>query len=194
MFGERVMERLGDLPVEDESRLRNIKLGEHFLTRIFILRAFRELTAEERMSDLIDFHARNKYLLMMYNQKEMRVMGNLVANRSGADRSIIFSEYRNHLGRALSRPPRCTSSVNVLMHALGHFSNDLRREEKDFFLHNLQMYRDARIPLSVCLSLMRSYIIRFGNDYLAEQTFFQPFPEDILEIGVTDSCEWRELS
>ena len=80
------------------------------------------------------------------------------------------------------------------MHALGYFSDQLRSEEKAFFLQNLQMYRDARIPLSVCLGLMRSYIIRFGNDYLASQTFFQPFPEGILEVGVTDSCDWREMS
>ena len=48
--------------------------------------------------------------------------------------------------------------------------------------------------LSVCLNLMRSYILRFGSDYLASQTFFQPFPEGILEVGITDSCDWREVS
>lgn len=194
MFGQRVLERFGDLPVEDEARLRNIKLGEHFLTRAFALRSYRELTIEEGMSGLIDFHARNKFLLMMYDQREMRHMGNVVANHAGKPISAVLVEYRAHLGKAMSRPPRCTSPVNVLMHALGYFSGDLRKEEKEFFLHNLQMYRDARIPLSVCLSLMRSYMIRFGNEYLALQTFFHPFPDGILEVGVTDSCDWREMS
>lgn len=194
MFGQRVLERFGDLPVEDEARLRNIKLGEHFLTRAFTLRSFRELTIEDGMSGMIDFHARNKYLLMMYNQREMRYLGNVVANHEGRPVSAVLAEYRFHLGKAMFRPPRCTSPVNVLMHALGYFSGVLRKEEKEFFLHNLQMYHDARIPLSVCLSLMRSYIIRFGNEYLAQQTFFRPFPEGILEVGVTDSCDWREVS
>jgi uncharacterized protein YbgA (DUF1722 family) len=70
----------------------------------------------------------------------------------------------------------------------------MKKEERDLFLQNLDMYRDARIPLSVCLNLMRSYIIRFDVEYLAAQTFFEPFPPEILSVGVTDSCEWREMT
>lgn len=191
MFGERVRERLQGIPVEDEARLRNIKLGEHFLTRAFTLRRFRELTGDGGIADLVDFHTRNKFLLMMYNQKELRYLGNVVANRNGLSTTDMVQDYRSHLWDALSKPPRCTSPINVLMHCLGYFSTQLRPPEKAFFLQSLQMYKDARIPLSVCLNLMRSYIIRFGNEYLAAQTFFQPFPEGILEVGVTDSCDWR---
>ncbi len=194
MFGDKVRERLLGIPVEDEARLRNIKLGEHFLTRAFTLRGFRELTEDSRIADLVDFHSRNKYLLMMYSQKELRYLGNIVANRSGLSVNDLILDYRSHLKSALSKPPRCTSPVNVLMHCLGYFSEQMRPEERAFFLQSLQMYRDARIPLSVCLNLMRSYILRFGNEYLEVQTFFQPFPEGILEVGITDSCDWREMS
>ncbi|MBI0584534.1 MAG: DUF1722 domain-containing protein [Methanomassiliicoccus sp.] len=194
MFGQEVLRWLDGLPVEDEARLRNIKLGEHFLTRAFTLRSFRELDSSSGISDLIDFHARNKMLLMMYSQTELRTLGNLVANRSGLEMATILAEYRAHLRKALSRPPRCTSPINVLMHSFGFVSSSLKKEERDLFMQNLDMYRDARVPLSVCLNLMRSYIIRFDVQYLASQTFFQPFPPGILSVGVTDSCEWREMS
>lgn len=193
MFGSKVLERLKGVPVEDEARLRNIKLGEHFLTGAFTLSSFRGLKDPE-MADLIAFHSRNKLLLMMYSQKELKVLGNIVANRDGRDIPALMADYRDHIRTALYRPPPCNAPVNVLMHALGHFSGQLKREEKAFFLETLRMYRDSRVPLSVCLNLMRSYIIRFGNDYLDAQTFFQPFPEGILEVGITDSCEWREMS
>jgi uncharacterized protein YbgA (DUF1722 family) len=193
MFGGEVLERLKGIPVEDEARLRNVKLGEHFLTGAFTLAAFRDLKSPD-MSDLIAFHTRNKFLLMMYSQKELRALGNIVANRAGKEVPALITEYRDHLRAALVRPPRCGSPVNVLMHALGYFSEQLRQEEKAFFLETLQMYRDARVPLSVCLSLMHSYIIRFDNEYLAAQTFFRPFPEGILEVGITDSCDWREMT
>ncbi len=193
MFGSEVLERLRGLPVEDEARLRNIKLGEHFLTGAFTLASFRGLN-DPGMVDLIAFHSRNKLLLMMYSQKELKVLGNIVANHEGREVSALRDDYRDHLRVALYHPPRCNAPVNVLMHALGYFSGQLKREEKAFFLETLQMYRDSRVPLSVCLNLMRSYIIRFGNDYLDAQTFFRPFPEGILEVGITDSCDWREMS
>jgi uncharacterized protein YbgA (DUF1722 family)/uncharacterized protein YbbK (DUF523 family) len=193
MFGSEVLERLKGIPVEDEARLRNIKLGEHFLTGAFTLASFRAMK-EAEMADLIAFHSRNKFLLMMYSQKELKVLGNIVANRDGRGVPAMIDEYRDHLRGALYRPPRCHTPINVLMHALGYFSEQLKKEEKAFFLETLQMYRDSRVPLSVCLNLMRSYIIRFGNDYLEAQTFFRPFPEGILEVGITDSCDWREMS
>jgi uncharacterized protein YbgA (DUF1722 family)/uncharacterized protein YbbK (DUF523 family) len=194
LFGQEVLRRLEGLPVEDEARLRNVKLGEHFLTGVFTLRSFRELDNESRMAELIDFHARNKLLLMMYSQTELRHMGRLVANRSSNDMAAILGDYRAHLRKALSKPPRCTSPINVLLHSFGYVSGKMKKEERDLFLQNLDMYRDARIPLSVCLNLMRSYIIRFDVEYLAAQTFFEPFPPEILSVGVTDSCEWREMT
>jgi len=194
IFGQEVQRRLEGLPVEDEARLRNIKLGEHFLTRAFTLRSFRELGAAARMPDLIGFHSRNKLLLMMYNQTELRNLGRLVANPSGQEPEAVLNEYGAHLRRALSRPPRCTSPVNVLMHAFGYVSKRMKKEERDLFLQNLDMYREARVPLSVCLGLMRSYIVRFQVEYLASQTFFEPFPPGILSVGITDSCEWREMA
>ncbi|MDW5561757.1 MAG: DUF523 and DUF1722 domain-containing protein [Methanomassiliicoccus sp.] len=194
MFGQEVLRRLDGLAVEDEARLRNIKLGEHFLTRAFTLRSFRELNDESEMSDLIDFHSRHKLLLMMYNQTELRRLGRVVANRSGNEMGSLLDEYRDHLRKALTRPPGCTSPINVLSHAFGYVSERLRKDERDLFLQNLDMYREARVPLSVCLSLMRSYIIRFDVEYLAAQAFFEPFPPGILSVGVTDSCEWREMA
>jgi uncharacterized protein YbgA (DUF1722 family)/uncharacterized protein YbbK (DUF523 family) len=194
MFGQEVRRRFDGLPVEDEARLKNVKLGEHFLTRAFTRRSFRELGRDARMSELVDFHARNKLLLMMYSQAELRHLGRVVANHDGSDMSTVLSEYRSHLRNALARPPRCTSPVNVLMHAFGYVSGELKREEKELFLQNLDLYREARIPLSVCLGLMRSYIVRFDVPYLAAQSFFEPFPPGILSVSITDSCEWREMS
>ena len=80
---------------------------------------------------------------------------------------------------------------NVLMHALGYFSEGLSREEKAFFLASLEDYRQQRIPLSVPAGIIKSYIVRFGEDYLAQQSFFQPYPDRLVEI--TDSGKGRDL-
>jgi uncharacterized protein YbgA (DUF1722 family)/uncharacterized protein YbbK (DUF523 family) len=194
LFGEAVRRSFPDLPVEDEMRLGHVKLAEHFLTCIFTHSTWREVENKGEMRDLIDFHSDHKLLLMMYSQKELKSLGNILANRERKELEEVKEDYRIHLRAALLKPPRCNSGVNVLQHAFGYFSDRLKAEERKFFMQQLDMYRDARIPFSVCLNLMRSWIIRFDEPYLGRQRFFDPFPEDLLEVGVTDSCEWRDLS
>jgi len=194
IFGEAALRYFPLAAIEDENRLRNIKLAEHFLTRIFTYASWRMVEQEGRMKDLVEWHADNKLLLMMYGQKDLQSLGNLVANHDGLGLGELKASYDQGVRRALVKPPRCTSPVNVLQHCLGYVSDRLTAAEKRFFLQQMELYREARIPLSVCLGIMRSWVIRFQEPYLMRQTFFSPFPEGLLEVEVTDSCEWRDLS
>jgi uncharacterized protein YbgA (DUF1722 family)/uncharacterized protein YbbK (DUF523 family) len=194
LFGGAAKTHFPLLAIEDENRLRHVKLAEHFLTQVFSSASWRKIDQGGSMREVVEWHADNKLLLMMYSQKEMRGLGNLVANRDGLSLESLKIRYGEGLRRAFANPPRCTSPINVLQHCLGYVSERLSKAERDYFLQQLEMYRDARIPLSVCLGVMRSWVIRFQEPYLMRQTFFQPFPEGLLEVGVTDSCEWRDLS
>ncbi len=190
-FAAAVLERFGDLPVEDEGRLTNFALREHFLTRTFALARLREVLQSGVMRDLVTFQARHKLLLMAYNQTELRVLGRIVANPQKRPFSDVAAEYEAHFRKALLRAPRMGAILNVLMHALGHFSDSLSAREKAFFLDSLERYRARRVPLSVVTVILRSWIVRFGNAYLAEQVFFDPYPEALVEV--TDSGKGREL-
>ena len=190
-FGRAVLERFPMLPAEDEGRLTNFKIREHFLTRIFTLARFRALRDGARMKDIVSFQASNKLLLMAYNQTELRKLGRIVANPQKRPVGELLDEYEEHLLSALSRPSRFTSDINVLMHALGYFSKKLSHEEKAFFLDTLEQYRSGKIPLSACLSVVRSWIVRFGEPYLETQIYFEPYPTGLVEI--TDSGKGRKL-
>ncbi len=190
-FGGAVLTRFPQLPIEDEGRLTNFRIREHFLTQLFTIANFREVKKSRKMKDLVQLHAENKYLLMAYNQKEMRIMGKIVANHDKKLVDEVFHVYEEHLLTALHRPPRHTSNINVLMHGLGYFSDELSAEEKAFFLDSLEQYRAAKVPLSVCLAVLRSWIIRFDEGYLKQQTFFAPYPPELVEI--TDSGKGRKL-
>jgi uncharacterized protein YbgA (DUF1722 family)/uncharacterized protein YbbK (DUF523 family) len=190
-FGRAVLESFPGLPTEDEGRLNNFRIREHFLTGIFTLAAFRQVKASGRMRDLVSFQADNKLLLMAYNQTELRAMGRIVANPGKRPEDEVFSEYGTHLKKALSRPTRFTSDINVLMHALGYFSDELSHEEKAFFLDSLEQYRNEKVPLSAALSVIRSWIVRFGEPYLERQRYFEPYPIELVEI--TDSGKGRKL-
>jgi uncharacterized protein YbgA (DUF1722 family) len=177
--------------VEDEGRLRNFRIREHFLTQLFTHARFRSITHSPAMKELVRFHSEHKLLLMAYSQKELRQLGRVVANHDRRPVRDLFERYGAGLYRALSRIPRYTSNVNVLMHALGYSSRKLSHEEKAFFLEMLEEYRSGRIPLSVPISLARSWIIRFEEDYLKDQVFFHPYPPELMEI--TDSGKGRDF-
>ncbi len=45
--------------------------------------------------------------------------------------------------------------------------------------------------MTVPLVLLRSWIERFGEKYLEQQVFFDPFPEELVHL--TDSGKGREM-
>jgi uncharacterized protein YbgA (DUF1722 family)/uncharacterized protein YbbK (DUF523 family) len=190
-FGAGVLERFPQLATEDEGRLTNFRIREHFLTRLFVLASFRQLKQNPSMKELVQFQTENKYLLMAYNQKELRIVGRIVANHEKKPPEQVFGDYEGHLWNAFVRSPKETSHINVLMHAMGHFSERLSSGEKSFFLNTLEEYRDERVPLSVPLNLLKSWAVRFEDDYLMHQSFIEPYPEGLVEI--TDSGKGRDF-
>ncbi|MBW3004889.1 DUF523 and DUF1722 domain-containing protein [Candidatus Woesearchaeota archaeon] len=188
-FGKTVLEKFKGLPIEDEGRLRNFKIREHFLTSVFTLADFRKVKKAKSIPKLLDFHTRNKFLLMACNQKELKILGQILANQ-GKNFRITADEYEEHLKLALSKIPRYTANTNVLLHAYNHFSKKLKVKEKKYFHHLIKEYRDAKIPLSAILVLLQDWIMRFEDEYLAKQTFLQPYPEDLIDI--TDSGKGRD--
>lgn len=170
-------------PCISEGHLFNFALREHFYTVMFTLARFRNIYASPRIKDLVEFHSRHKYILLSYHQSCMRRMGKLVADHTGTDTGVVFNAYYDLLLKALSRPPRILSPVNVFMHGLGYFSKKIGNEEKRFFLNQLDLYREKKVPFSTCNAVLKSWIIRFDERYLASQYFFNPFPEELIELS-----------
>lgn len=189
-FGGEVMRRFPLLAVEHEGRLHNFVLRERWLTRLFTLAEFRRMAGKDSMGELVKFHSRHKLLLMAYNQRQLRLMGPLVANPEQRPAPDVIAVYGDHLGLALARSPSVGNVINVLMHAEGYFKKQLNAAEKALFLETLDKYRAKKLPLSVAQALLRSWIARFGSDYLAGQSFFAPYPEGLMEIS--DSGKGRD--
>ena len=191
-LGGAVLDRFPDGAVEDEGRLTNFVLREHFFTRIYLSARFRAVRERPTMAGLVRFQAENKLLFMGYNQARMRELGRIVANPERRPVAEVVRRYAEVLPQVVARPPRSTSAVNVLMHALGYFKDRVNSREKVFFLDAVESYRTGRVPLSVPQSIIRAWVVRFGEEYLAQQTFFRPYPEQLLFIS--DSGKGRRTS
>jgi uncharacterized protein YbgA (DUF1722 family)/uncharacterized protein YbbK (DUF523 family) len=190
IFAGHVFERFPGLAIEDEGRLRNYRIREHFLTRLFSLAALREVRAKGSMKDIVRFHSENKFTLMGYNQKELRSLGRIVANPDGRPFAKLIDDYGVHFQAALARPPRYTSMINVFQHASGYFSKRLTRREKRLLESSIERYRAKQTPAAAVIAILRAWIARFDQEYLASQTFFEPYPPDLMSLS--DSGKGRE--
>ena len=177
LFAREVMRRFPDTAVEDEGRLRNFNLREHFLTRLYTTAGLRELRETySGVGDLVEFHRRNKLLLMAYDQERARALGRIVANEEQAPAARVLDRYGQELARCMREPIRPGPMINALQHAFGGVS---RRLEP----------RDQRIPLAAVLKSIQAWAEHYEETYLLEQTLFRPYPLEL--VTVSDSGKGR---
>lgn len=183
IFAEAMMEFFPNCIFEDEGRLSNFSIREHFLTVIFTKADFKDLKHNFTMKALIDFHAKNKYLFMAYSQNHSKTLGRLVANHEHLTGEIILIEYELALDKLLLTKPKKGQIINVLLHIFGYFSNELVALEKAHFIDALSSYRENHIPQSTLMMILYSWSIRFEHPYLLGQTIFEPFPKELIHMS-----------
>lgn len=178
LFARAFMERFPLIPVEEEGRLCDPRLREHFIERIFILRAWRDvLRGGADTAALIDFHARHKLLAMAHSPALAKEMGRLVAQ--AAQLPDAAARYEALLLEALARPATVARHVNVLQHMAGYFRRQTSQDERQELAEVIEAYRQGLTPLIVPLTLVNHHVRRHGIDYLARQAYLRPHPLEL---------------
>ncbi|UCE95343.1 MAG: DUF1722 domain-containing protein [Candidatus Bathyarchaeota archaeon] len=60
-------------------------------------------------------------------------------------------------------------------------------------LDSLQKYKNGIVPLSVNISILRLWIEKFKEDYLLKQTFFESYPQQLMNIdALTVYCDGKD--
>jgi uncharacterized protein YbgA (DUF1722 family)/uncharacterized protein YbbK (DUF523 family) len=185
LYAEYMMEKFPELIFEDEGRISNFNLREHFYTAIFTKADFRKTKELRTIKALIDFHSKNKYLFMTYSQNQLSVLGKIVANHEKKTIDDTIAEYESNMNKLLLKMPATGRYINVMLHIFGYFSKRLLDTEKAYFLDSLENYRSQHIPQSTVMGLLWSWVIRFDEAYLKQQTVFNPFPKKLIQV--TDS-------
>jgi uncharacterized protein YbgA (DUF1722 family)/uncharacterized protein YbbK (DUF523 family) len=180
LFAHAFMKHFPLIPVEEEGRLHDPKLRENYIESIFTLKRWREfLGAKPGLGGLVDFHTRNKLLLLAHSEKHYRAMGKLVAAGKTLSRQSLWEQYEALLMEALKLKTSVKKNANVLYHLMGYFKEDLSADEKQELLEILDRYRAGHIPLIVPVTLINHYVRKYKEPYLAIQTYLNPHPVDL---------------
>lgn len=171
---------------EDEGRLLNFAIREHFLTAVWALTEFRtRVRPSGRPADLQAFHARYKYVLMACSVAVKDELGRIVANHERLRPPAVLERYDEGLRRALARRPRAGAHVNVLQHLLGYVTDRLTERERRHLLDAFGRYREGSAPLSAPLAVLKSAVVRFDEPYLRESRYFEPYPAVLRNVEDT---------
>jgi uncharacterized protein YbgA (DUF1722 family) len=135
------------------------------------------------MDELIQFHKINELLFRAYDPDGLKKLEAIVANSEQKSDDATILLYEEQLKQVLTHVSGCTSNIDVLMYAFDKIAEKLSQKEQDFFHETMEKYENGQIPLSTNLLILKSFIIRFKDDELMNQTFFEPYPENLADIS-----------
>jgi uncharacterized protein YbgA (DUF1722 family) len=129
---------------------------------------------------------------MAYHQKNLGIMGQIVANKDHHNINKVLTEYEAILVNTFLKTPACNRNINVLQHIYGFFSEKINEKEKKYFFDTVDLYQNGQVSLATVLGILESWAVRFNQTYLLEQTFFNPYPKELIHIENIDSCHARD--
>lgn len=180
IFAREFMNYFPWMPVEDDGRLNNPQIRENFIQQIFTMKRWRDTSAGRRtMGKLVEFHTRNKLLLLSHSQNHYRLMGRLVARGKQLPVGDLYTQYQGLLLDTLRLKTTIKKNINVLQHLMGYFKKQLSADEKQELLETFDHYRYERVPLIVPITLINHYVRKYQQPYLKDQTYLNPHPLEL---------------
>ena len=138
----------------------------------FVIERFEDVKKNKKVKELVEFQAMNKFLIMAYNQEQLKILGRIVASYKKIKFSDILNEYEKNLNVCLEYKPTIKTHSNVIMHIFGFFSKEFTSLEKDKFFELLKDYKNEKIKIGDILAEIHPIVFRFNKTYLASQTYF----------------------
>ncbi|WP_094228698.1 YbgA family protein [Methanolobus psychrotolerans] len=176
LFAREVIARYSGYPIEENERLRNIRIRHHFLTQLYTFAAFRQVKTEYSLDALLKFHKNNRFLFMTYNADLLIEMSALLG--SGKETSLLFGEYESLLKQLMRKPGSLALKIETARNMFSMLE-DTTSAESSLFEDMLGRFKNNWISEDAVIELLRMYSSRsFGNDAY-EDTFLYPYPEEI---------------
>ena len=183
IFSSKIIEKYSTIPIEDEGRLKNYNIRDEFLTKIFTIN---NLKCE---NSILDFHNKNSLLLKSYNEDIYNDLNIIVSkeNMDEDDKTL----YKNKVYEILNNKRDKSKILNLIKNIFEKYKTYLSKNEINYFINLLNLYENRKIPFSSVIVAIQIYAIRFDDKDLLNQTFFNPYPIELISIA--DSGKGRNL-
>ncbi|WP_019634744.1 YbgA family protein [Actinomadura atramentaria] len=180
VFAARLAELRPLLPIEEDGRLNDPVLRDHFLARIFAHARLRALFADGwSPRDLVDFHSAHKLQMLAHDPEGYRRTGRIVAGAGSRPPAGLERDYRAAFAGAFAARPTRGRHVNALQHVFAPMSRRLDDARRRDVAEVIAAYGRGDVPLQVPLTLLRHHARGEDIAYLDAQTYFEPYPREL---------------
>lgn len=181
LFAAALIERFPLLPAEEEGRLRDARLRENFVERVFAAYRWNQFVeSRPRARDLVRFHTGQKLTLLSHSAGHYRKLGQLVARAGKTPMNRLLGEYEALFAEALAVKATPRKHANVLYHLMGQLKKQLDAGDKAELVESIEAYRQGRVPLVVPLTLFQHHFRRHAVPWVQEQVYLNPYPAELM--------------
>jgi len=164
------------LPIEDEKRLESHTVREHWLTRLYLLAAFRSLRKRPSVGRLTTFYNHNVVLLEAYNKKQTAQLNYLMAIRPAAPTEAFLADYEALLHRILKRPARPKAIVANMAPAYEHYAGQLNRADRQKYRQLAERCANGEVPVNDLRQQIQVWAVRYDKNFIREHSLYRPYP------------------
>jgi len=181
IFYKAICDEYPLLPVEDEGRLNDPGLRENFIERVFLLNRWQVMRKSGLSAKkIIDFHSKHKLALMSHNVSAYKRIGGMVANMKKEPLSVFADQYIAEMMLAFKFVATSKKVTNVLQHCMGYLKTNISSTDKKELSKTIDEYRLGRLPVIVPITLLKHHLLHYPNQYLCEQSFLNPYPDELM--------------
>lgn len=182
VFSQKIIEKYDYLPIENEVRLKNYNIRDNFFTKIFFINNLKN------NKNIIEFHKNNLLLLKSYDEELTNEVSDILNENRMEDQ---LQQYKEKVLNIVSNQRKKENELSIIIKLFEKYKNMLNEEEINMFNDLIESYENQRIPFSTLEVVIKMYATRFKDKDILNQTFFYPYPENL--INITDSGKGRKL-
>ncbi len=181
LFAAEFSRRFPLVPIEDEERLHDAELRENFLERVFAYRRLKDLfQGRWKRGAVIDFHSREKFLLMAHSPVGLKKLDRLTA----AIKDLKPAEFRDAYMKAFMEIMALKTTLGKHAKALekmaGYLSDHLSAAERKRVRASIGDFRRGQAPLIVPVTLLNHYIEIHEVAGVGNQTYLNLHPRELM--------------
>ena len=181
IYAEALLAHFPNLPIEEEGRLSDPRLRENFIERVFAYRRLRAFfQGRWTPGGLVSFHTAHKMSLLAHSPAAYTALGRMVAGAGDLPRVQLRERYEHDFMQTMKIVSTPRRHTNVLMHMAGHLKGLVDPPSKAELMTCIEEYRRGLVPLVVPLTLLRHYVRLHDVAYLANQTYLEPHPRELM--------------
>ena len=177
LFAQQAVEKFADLPFTEDGWLNDSSMKERFLIQVFTDFRFQKTCNKKSVVELLEFHAKHKFLFMAFDPAGQKRLGRLLSRAGTESWDKVVKDYRLEMNKVLSNFPSRKRYTNALQHLAGFLKDILPGIYRKEVANAILKYSENAIGLEVPMSLLKHHALNpKAPAYLKKQVYLTPYP------------------